>query len=359
MAARFSALLAAVTALFLCVTAYAAEGALSAAVSIDEGEPKSVVELTVDCAELYSQSAELVRTEFDTEVFEFVRVSEKPENADTDVVVAAGGWVDACFVSDGENAAQGRLALLFRVRDTAPAGESVITVSRLAAGGESAVTELPFTVLPPPSSESALTVLFTEAGELVPSFSSDCLNYSLSVSSEIDTVEFSTVPSEGATCKVNRKKLSAAGSKTDFKITVTAADGKTKSVYTVQVYRSEKSPSPSQSPPPSPTPTPTAQTPQSSAASPPLSMPTAEPSASATPTITTSPTHSSSPTAAAIPPAQSVNNAAANAPLVVRSGTNFLPFAAAVIVIIASIGVSRPLARLVCAPKSHRKNRKK
>ena len=45
---------------------------------------------------------------------------------------------------------------------------------------------------------------------------------------------------EGAAYRVNRKNLGAGGSDTVFEITVTAADGETRQVYTVTVHRSEK-----------------------------------------------------------------------------------------------------------------------
>ena len=51
---------------------------------------------------------------------------------------------------------------------------------------------------------------------------------------------FEAQPVEGATYRVNRKNLGSGGSDTLFTITVTAADGETKTVYQVTVHRSEK-----------------------------------------------------------------------------------------------------------------------
>ena len=57
---------------------------------------------------------------------------------------------------------------------------------------------------------------------------------------EVTTMTFTAEAPEGAAYRVNRKNLGAGGSDTVFEITVTAADGETRQVYTVTVHRSEK-----------------------------------------------------------------------------------------------------------------------
>ncbi len=92
----------------------------------------------------------------------------------------------------------------------------------------------------PKSDNADLLMLWSEQGELEPAFSSDVLAYRMVVPFEVQEVFFGAEAPEGATVKVNRKNLGAGGSDTDFLVTVTAEDGKTKQVYTVTVHRSEK-----------------------------------------------------------------------------------------------------------------------
>ena len=65
-------------------------------------------------------------------------------------------------------------------------------------------------------------------------------HYTMRVPYSTTAVTFTAVPAQGASFRVDRKNLGAGGSTTGFAITVTAADGKTKQVYQVDVYREEK-----------------------------------------------------------------------------------------------------------------------
>ncbi|MEY8574806.1 cadherin-like beta sandwich domain-containing protein, partial [Oscillospiraceae bacterium 21-37] len=92
----------------------------------------------------------------------------------------------------------------------------------------------------PLSGEASLLELAPDTGKLEQAFSPDRLFYTMTVPYEVKTLTFTATPAEGASCRVNRKNLGAGGSETEFQITVTAADGKTKQVYRVTVYRQEK-----------------------------------------------------------------------------------------------------------------------
>ena len=90
------------------------------------------------------------------------------------------------------------------------------------------------------SADASLLSLTPASGTLTPAFDPDVYEYSLTVPFEVTTMTFTAEASEGATYRVNRKNLGAGGSDTVFEITVTAADGETRQVYTVTVHRSEK-----------------------------------------------------------------------------------------------------------------------
>ena len=90
------------------------------------------------------------------------------------------------------------------------------------------------------SDDARLLSLTPATGTLSPAFDPDRLTYTLTVPFEVTTMTFEAQPVEGATYRVNRKNLGSGGSDTLFTITVTAADGETKTVYQVTVHRSEK-----------------------------------------------------------------------------------------------------------------------
>lgn len=133
----------------------------------------------------------------------------------------------------------------FQVREGAPEGDYT-----LGARVEQAVSpqgeplcadlelELPFRVLGP----AGLYSLVPDVGALDQPFSRDQLYYTMSVPYSVKSVTFTAVPTEGATCRVNRKTLGAAGTETVFEITVTADDGKSRQTYQVAVFREEQDP---------------------------------------------------------------------------------------------------------------------
>ena len=90
------------------------------------------------------------------------------------------------------------------------------------------------------SDDARLLSLVPATGTLEPAFSPETLSYTLTVPFSVTTMTFDAEAVEGATYRVNRKNLGAGGSDTPFTITVTAADGETKSVYQVMVHRQEK-----------------------------------------------------------------------------------------------------------------------
>lgn len=150
---------------------------------------------------------------------------------------------------DGEALpADGQITITFRtsadaLSDTLPIR---FTVTDAAAEDASAllsepeVLEVEPAFAPEPSADSRLLSLTPPAGTLVPAFDLDVFEYTLDVPFTSASLVFDAVPAEGASVRVNRKNLGAGGSSVDFSFTVTAADGVTKSVYTVSVTRLEK-----------------------------------------------------------------------------------------------------------------------
>ena len=137
----------------------------------------------------------------------------------------------------------------FQVREGAPEGDGdfrLRTAQVYSPQGEPLCQDreevLPFTILGPVSSTAALLDLAPSQGALDQPFSPEQFFYTMTVPYEVKTLTFTAAPAEGASCRVNRKNLGAGGSETEFQITVTAADGKTKQVYRVTVYRQEKEP---------------------------------------------------------------------------------------------------------------------
>ncbi len=135
----------------------------------------------------------------------------------------------------------------FQVREGAPEGDGdfrLRTAQVYSPQGEPLCPDreevLPFAVLGPVSSTAALLDLTPSQGALDQPFSPEQFFYTMTVPYEVKTLTFTATPAEGASCRVNRKNLGAGGSETEFQITVTAADGKTKQVYRVTVYRQEK-----------------------------------------------------------------------------------------------------------------------
>ena len=140
----------------------------------------------------------------------------------------------ACRVNR-KNLGSGGSDTLFRITVTAEDGETKneyhVTVHRQEKEEEEK---------PELNSDASLLSLTPASGTLTPAFDPDIYQYSLTVPFEVTTMTFTAEVPEGATYRVNRKNLGSGGSDTDFEITVTAADGETRQVYTVTVHRSEK-----------------------------------------------------------------------------------------------------------------------
>ena len=140
----------------------------------------------------------------------------------------------ACRVNR-KNLGSGGSDTLFRITVTAEDGETKseyqVTVHRQEKEEEEK---------PELSADASLLSLTPATGTLTPAFDPDIYQYNLTVPFEVTTMTFTAEVPEGATYRVNRKNLGAGGSDTDFEITVTAADGETRQVYTVTVHRSEK-----------------------------------------------------------------------------------------------------------------------
>ena len=141
----------------------------------------------------------------------------------------------AAYRVNRKNLGAGGSDTLFRITVTAEDGETKkeyhVTVHRQEKEEEEK---------PELSGDAYLLSLTPASGTLTPAFEPDIYQYNLTVPFEVTTMTFTAEAPEGATYRVNRKNLGAGGSDTVFEITVTAADGETRQVYTVTVHRSEK-----------------------------------------------------------------------------------------------------------------------
>ncbi|MFR7551794.1 MAG: cadherin-like beta sandwich domain-containing protein [Acutalibacteraceae bacterium] len=174
----------------------------------------------------------------------------------------SGGWDgDYTYVS----AQEGRVAVVYTAEDgrAMPAGARITFTFKTHSGAlwTRCPCASPWRTRPPPtrsrcsahhrrrsrpglsaapSSNSALLSLLPPEGALSPAFDPDIFDYTLEVPHTCASLVFDAVPADGASVRVNRKNLGAPGSTVDFEFTVTAADGKTKSTYTVAVTRLKK-----------------------------------------------------------------------------------------------------------------------
>lgn len=353
--------------------------AFSFTLSEAEGREGEAVELSVRYdGSLGEVGAFLVRVEFDPDMFEYQRVKTAPAVRDAySLTIPGEGWVDSgyvmkngveCLASPGDT-----FTYRFKVRQGAEQGEGDFSVSVYQIVSPDSVPfksvdeVVSYVILPPPSEEASLVSLSPATGELAPAFSQDCFSYAMTVPFEVTSMTFFAEPAEGAVCKVNRKNLGAGGSETEFLLTVTAEDGKTKEVYRVTVHREEKaaSPKPSATPKPTQEPTPV-QTP--------LPRPEADPSlgSSEPPVETAAPsktpqleTPSPSPTPAlpgtvSTPPEDrgKGEQSASRSSVAVRGGeTNLFPLCVAVVAMIAVCGASEPLAGLICDRDKEKKKK--
>ena len=141
----------------------------------------------------------------------------------------------ATYRVNRKNLGAGGSDTLFRITVTAEDGETKkeyhVTVHRSEKEEEEK---------PELSADASLLSLTPATGNLTPAFDPEIYQYNLTVPFEVTTMTFTAEVPAGATYRVNRKNLGAGGSDTVFEITVTAADGETRQVYTVTVHRSEK-----------------------------------------------------------------------------------------------------------------------
>lgn len=141
----------------------------------------------------------------------------------------------ATYRVNRKNLGAGGSDTLFRITVTAEDGETKneyhVTVHRQEKEEEEK---------PELSADASLLSLTPATGNLTPAFDPEIYQYNLTVPFEVTTMTFTAEVPEGAAYRVNRKNLGAGGSDTVFEITVTAADGETRQVYTVTVHRSEK-----------------------------------------------------------------------------------------------------------------------
>ena len=153
----------------------------------------------------------------------------------TTMTFTAEAPAGATYRVNRKNLGAGGSDTLFRITVTAEDGETKkeyhVTVYRSEKEEEEK---------PELSADASLLSLTPATGNLTPAFDPEIYQYNLTVPFEVTTMTFTAEVPEGAAYRVNRKNLGAGGSDTVFEITVTAADGETRQVYTVTVHRSEK-----------------------------------------------------------------------------------------------------------------------
>ena len=141
----------------------------------------------------------------------------------------------ATYRVNRKNLGAGGSDTLFRITVTAEDGETKSEYQVTVHRSEKEEEEKPEL-----SADASLLSLTPATGNLTPAFDPEIYQYNLTVPFEVTTMTFTAEVPEGAAYRVNRKNLGAGGSDTVFEITVTAADGETRQVYTVTVHRSEK-----------------------------------------------------------------------------------------------------------------------
>ncbi len=197
----------------------------------------------------------LLRIHYDPTRFQFVRTRTLGllENAYTTTSAKDEGLVSFVYTQRDAATCLDRpgdiLSFRFQVREGAPAGLADFTLSVTQAVTPQAealdgdfMDTSAFQVIGLPSPDASLLSLEPSVGRLDQPFTSGQLFYTMTVPCNVTSLVFTAQPAEGASCWVNRKNLGAQGSDTDFLITVTAEDGKTKRVYTVTVHREEEEP---------------------------------------------------------------------------------------------------------------------
>ena len=198
-----------------------------------EKEEEEKPELSADASLLSLTPASGTLTPaFDPDVYEYSLTVPFEVTTMTFTAEAPAG---ATYRVNRKNLGAGGSDTLFRITVTAEDGETKkeyhVTVHRSEKEEEEK---------PELSADASLLSLTPATGNLTPAFDPEIYQYNLTVPLEVTPVTFTAEVPEGATSRVNRKNLGAGGSDTVFEITVTAADGETRQVYTVTVHRSEK-----------------------------------------------------------------------------------------------------------------------
>ena len=198
-----------------------------------EKEEEEKPELSADASLLSLTPASGTLTPaFDPDVYEYSLTVPFEVTTMTFTAEAPEG---ATYRVNRKNLGAGGSDTLFRITVTAEDGETKkeyhVTVYRSEKEEEEK---------PELSADASLLSLTPATGNLTPAFDPEIYQYNLTVPFEVTTMTFTAEVPEGAAYRVNRKNLGAGGSDTVFEITVTAADGETRQVYTVTVHRSEK-----------------------------------------------------------------------------------------------------------------------
>lgn len=216
--------------------------------SFKQGE---TVRMTVNIGDNSELAGFRTTIDFDQSVLSFRRVTSSQGIETKDYHWSSSdGRVQNVYVCDGETAPKlsgEALTYEFTVVQDAEPGSSELacTIEQTVdwSGRLSADVfrqQTPFRVKPPLSSEALLEALLPSEGVLEPEFSPDIQEYRVTVDSVVDRMSFEMEAQSGGTAKVNRTTLLKAGTATEFVITVTAADKKTKSQYLVTVHRAAK-----------------------------------------------------------------------------------------------------------------------
>ncbi len=222
-------------------TVYADEG-ISARLSGESYKAGDTVKVTVNVPENQNTAAFLLEVYYDSEKLSFKKTDNlsscymKSSDKDGSVSIAALAK-SGVFSGDA-------FSLSFKLLDDSEENEIELAFRDLVdSNGEKSAEDLncSLAVKPyeKPSGECELKKLVPSEGELNEEFSSDKYSYTMSVPYSVKSLSFDCTVSDGATYKVNRKNLGSGGSTTDFKITVTSADGRNKTEYIVSVTRGE------------------------------------------------------------------------------------------------------------------------
>lgn len=243
-------LLLAVFAATFSVCAYAEDGDLlaiqKAPETVRRGASFSVI-LSLSRSDI---AAFVVQTTFEPDAVEQAKAvfSDSMKAGHTVSGSMEGSRLAASYVAKPGAAAAGPLTLTFftsaaslsdSVDITITLQEAADTSGNLLSGTPQTLTlSIPFTE--PTSSDSTLLSLEPPAGTLQPAFDPEIFEYALDVPYESQSLVFDAKAAPNASVRANRRNLGAGGSTVDFLLTVTAADGVTKSVYKIAVTRLEK-----------------------------------------------------------------------------------------------------------------------